>query len=153
MKENGILGKHVIDKNYHRLDPVGQSDTCANCSTACKTSCNRKLAQELGNDVSYIIDDPKENKVATNRFYKVTIKDVDSIPCDLKEQFLEYDVDGKLLSEPLEVPWNMDWIYSVLEEYLVNDIHLSGTKQVQFNNPEEVDQIIICEIYSYIQRC
>lgn len=146
------MGKHIVEKNYHRLDPVGQSDMCATCSTACKTSCSRKLAQDLGNEISYIIDDPAPKNVTIDRLYDVIIRDVDSIPCDLKNQKLLFDVDGKLLEGELKTPWKMDWIYEVVSEYLSNDSHLSGTKSVKFFNPEEQDQIVVCDVVSYVQR-
>ena len=146
------MGKRILEKNYHRLDPVGQSEMCANCSTTCKTSCSRKLAQDTSNKVSYIIDDVCEPQITIDRLYTVTIKDVDSIPCDLKEQKLEYNVDGVLLSDKLVVPWEMDWIYAQVEDYLKKDAHLSGVKKAEFKNPEEDDQLIVCEITSYVQR-
>lgn len=146
------MGKHIVEKNYHRLDPVGQSDMCATCSTACKTSCSRKLAQKTGNKVSYIIDDSFGKDVTFDRFYDVVIKDVDSIPCDLKNQKLQYDVNGNLIEGELKTPWEMDWIYTVISDYLSNDEHLSGTKSVSLNNPEELDQTIVCEIVSYVSR-
>lgn len=146
------MGKHIVEKNYHRLDPVGQSEMCATCSTACKTSCSRKLAQAVGNNVSYIIDEPASKNVTIDRLYDVVIKDVDSIPCDLKNQKLQYDINGTLIDGELKTPWNMDWIYSVISEYLSEDTHLSGTKSVRFNNPEEEDQLIVCDVVSYIQR-
>ncbi len=146
------MGKHIVEKNYHRLDPVGQDDMCANCSTACKTSCSRKLAQSVGNDISYIIDEPTDKEVVIDRLYDVIIKDVDSIPCDLKNQKLVFDVNGKLIEGELKTPWRMDWIYSVISNFLSEDSHLSGTKSVRLNNPEEDDQIIVCDVVSYIHR-
>ena len=152
MKESFNMGKHIVEKNYHRLDPVGQSDMCATCSTGCKTSCSRQLAKNMGSEVSYIIDDPVEKNVTFDRLYDVIIRDVDSIPCELKSQKLVYDVDGKLIEGQLKVPWPMDWIYEVVSDYLSKDSHLSGTKSVKFANPEEVDQLIVCDVVSYVQR-
>lgn len=152
MKEIFTLGKHVIEKNYHRLDPVGQSDMCATCSTACKTSCSRKLAKDVGNDVAYIIDTPAQNNVIIDRLYDVVIERVESIPCDLKNQKLTFDVEGNLIEGELQFPWPMDWIYEVMSEYLKNDSHLSGTKKTTLFNPEEEDQIIEIKVDSYIQR-
>lgn len=146
------MSTHIIEKDYRRFDPVGQADMCSNCSTACKTSCSRKLAQEQGNDIHYIIDDPNAAKVEINRFYQVTVKDVDSVPCSLKEQKLKYDVSGNLLEGELVTPWKMDWIYEVISEYLKKDSHLSGTKKVDFINPEEEDQLVVCEVFSYVER-
>jgi len=146
------MGKHIVEKNYHRLDPVGQNDMCATCSTACKTSCSRKLAQNVGNEISYIIDEPGEKTVVVDRLYDVIIKDVDSIPCDLKNQKLQYDVDGNLIDGELKTPWSMEWIYTSISKYLSEDSHLSGTKSVRLNNPEEKDQIIVCDVVSYIRR-
>lgn len=144
------MGKHIIEKNYHRLDPVGQDEQCKNCQTTCKTSCSRHPAHNMGYEVPYFIDEKEE--VIVKRFYGVTIKSVDGIPCDLKEQKLKYNVAGNRIEGELEVPWNMDWIYRVIEDYLENDSHISGTKVKEFCNPEEEDQIIVCEIESYIER-
>lgn len=106
----------------------------------------------MGNDVSFIFDDPKEKKVVVDRFYDIIVRDVDSIPCSLKEQKLKYDVDGKLIEGELTVPWPMDWIYEVISDYLEKDSHLSGSKLVNFYNPEEEDQLVVCEVVSYIER-
>lgn len=146
------MGKHIIEKNYHRLDPVGQSEACANCSTTCKTSCIRYAGKKMGNEVPYIIDDSIGKNVQVDRFYDVIIKDVDSIPCDLKEQKLTYDVDGNLIEGQIKTPWPMNWIYTEISGYLSNDNHLSGTKNVKFINPDETDQWIMCDVLSYIQR-
>ena len=146
------MGKHIVEKNYHRLDPVGQSDVCANCSTACKTSCSRKLAHDAGNKVSYIIDDSFGKEIVSDRLYDVIIKDVDSIPCDLKNQKLQYDEEGNLIEGELKTPWKMDWIYTVISDYLSNDEHFSGTKSVELKNPDELDQIIVCDVVSYVRR-
>lgn len=146
------MGKHIVEKNYHRLDPVGQNDLCATCSTACKTSCSRKLAQSVSNEISYIIDDPVEKNVVVDRLYDIVIRDVDSIPCDLKGQKLVFDVEGRLIDGRLETPWKMDWIYEVVSDYLSKDSHLSGTKSVEFINPEEKDQLVVCDVVSYVQR-
>lgn len=104
----------------------------------------------MGSDRPYFIDD--QPKVVTKRFYDVTIKDVESIPCELKEQKLKYDVDGNRLEGELETPWPMNWTYGVIEDYLKKDIHFSGVKTEEFHNPEEYDQTIVCEINSYIER-
>ncbi|WAW14576.1 hypothetical protein [Peptostreptococcus equinus] len=146
------MGKHIIEKDYHRLDPVGQSDMCADCSAGCKISCSRKMAHNMGNDVSYIIDDSVEKEVKIDRLYDVIVKDVDSIPCDLKTQKLVYDVNGKLIEGELKTPWPMNWIYEVVSNFLAEDDHLSGTKSVRFVNPEEKDQLLICDVVSYVQR-
>ncbi|MEG0919314.1 MAG: hypothetical protein RR967_03105 [Anaerovoracaceae bacterium] len=146
------MGKHIIEKNYHRLDPVGQSDVCATCSTACKTSCSRKIAQDIGNSVQYIVEDPNAKKAEIDRFYDVTIKDVDSIPCSLKEQSLKFDVDGNLIEGQLTTPWAMEWIIEEISKYLQEDKHLSGTKKVDFYNPEEEDQLVVCQVQSYVER-
>lgn len=146
------MGKHIVEKNYHRLDPVGQSDVCATCSTACKTSCSRKIAQDIGNQVQYIVDDHNAKKAEIDRFYDVTIKGVDGIPCSLKEQTLKFDVDGNLIEGELTTPWAMAWITEEITKYLQNDKHLSGTKKADFNNPEEQDQLVACEVKSYVER-
>lgn len=147
-----IKGKHIVEKDYHFLDPVGQSDMCATCSTGCKTSCSRKLAKEVGNEVSYIIDEPEKKNNLISRLYDVIITDVDSIPCDLRNQKLQYDEDGKRIDGEIVTPWNMDWIYDVISDYLSKDEHFSGTKSVKLNNPEEEDQIIVCDVVSYVQK-
>lgn len=153
MKESFInMGKHIVEKNYHRLDPVGQNETCANCSAGCKTSCSKYVPKNMGNEVSYIIEEPAEKKVSVDRLYDIIVKDVDSIPCDLKGQKLLYNVDGKLIDGQLKTPWPMDWIYEVVSEYLAEDNHLSGTKSVKFINPEENDQYLVCDVVSYVQR-
>lgn len=144
------MGKHILEKNYHRLDPVGQSDQCKDCQTTCKTSCARHPAHNMGFDVPYIIGEKED--VVVDRFYDVTIKSVDGIPCDIKDQKLKYDVDGRRLEGEIEMPWPMNWIYEVIEDYLKRDSHLSGTKTEEFHNPDEDDQVIICEIESYIER-
>lgn len=145
------MGKHIIDKNYRRFDPVGQSEMCKDCSTGCKTSCSRKLAHNMGNEVSYIIPD-QEEKVVACRFYKVTIVDVDSIPCELKKQYLVLDVDGNLLEGELETPWPMDWVKQVIIDYCREDRHMCGTTTVNLYNPEEPDQLVVCEVESYIEN-
>ncbi|MEG0292152.1 MAG: hypothetical protein RR495_05670 [Anaerovoracaceae bacterium] len=146
------MAAHIVEKNYRRFEPVGQEDICATCSAACKTSCSRKLGQELGNDVHYIVGDINSKKVEIDRFYEVTVKDVDSVPCSLKEQKLKYDVNGNLLEGELVTPWEMDWIYDVVTKYLKEDSHLSGTKKVDFFNPAEEDQLVVCEVFSYVER-
>lgn len=152
MRESIILGKHIIDTNYRRFDPVGQSDMCRDCSTGCKTSCSRKLAHNMGNDVPYIIPDEDENKIVAHRFYKVTIVDVDSIPCELKKQYLILDVDGNILEGEFDTPWPMNWLQKVISEYCREDRHMCGTKTVNLYNPEESDQLIVCEVESYIDN-
>lgn len=144
------MGKHVVETNYHRLDPVGQNEMCKNCSSTCKTSCAHHPAHNMGSDRPYFIDD--QPKVIAKRFYDVTIKDVESIPCELKGQILKYDVDGNRLEGELDTPWPMTWTYGVIEDYLKKDTHFSGVKVEEFHNPEEDDQKIVCEINSYIER-
>lgn len=146
------MGKHIIDKNYRRFDPVGQSEMCKTCSTGCKTSCTRRLAEDMGSSVPYIIPDKDEEKVIAKRFYKVTVKDVDSIPCELKKQYLVLDVDGNVLEGKFETPWPMDWVQQVIVDYCSEDCHMCGTTTVDLYNPEEPDQLIVCEVESYIDN-
>ncbi len=146
------MGKHIIDKNYRRFDPVGQSEMCKTCSTGCKTSCSRKLAHNMGSEVSYIIPEEDNNKIIPSRFYKVTIVDVDSIPCELKKQNLTLDVDGNILEGEIETPWPMEWVKEVISGYCKEDSHMCGTTNVNLYNPEEPDQLIVCEVESYIEN-
>lgn len=37
------MGKIVVETNYSRFTPVGQSEMCKSCPSACKTSCARIL--------------------------------------------------------------------------------------------------------------
>ncbi|MBP1927423.1 hypothetical protein J2Z76_003325 [Sedimentibacter acidaminivorans] len=37
------MGKVIIESNYRRFDPVGQSEMCENCPSSCKTSCARMM--------------------------------------------------------------------------------------------------------------
>ena len=146
------MGKHIVDKNYRRFDPVGQSEMCKNCSTGCKTSCSRYMAQNMGSEVSYIIPDEDENKVVACRFYKVTIVDVDSIPCELKKQQLVLDVDGNVLEGKLDTPWPMPWVEQIIIDYCKKDRHMCGTTTVNLYNPDEPDQLVVCEVESYIDN-
>lgn len=150
--ERIILGKHIVDKNYRRFDPVGQSEMCKSCSTGCKTSCSRKLAANMGSEVSYIIPEEDTKKVVAKRFYKVTIVDVDSIPCELKKQSLTLGVDGNILEGEIVNPWPVEWIKETISEYCKKDSHMCGTTTVDLYNPEEPDQLIVCEVESYIEN-
>lgn len=49
------MGKNVVTINYRRFAPVGQDPKCANCPSACKTSCMRQSLQKDSNGGS--IDD------------------------------------------------------------------------------------------------
>ncbi|MEG0919391.1 MAG: hypothetical protein RSA49_01810 [Anaerovoracaceae bacterium] len=57
-----MKAKTVIAKDYHRFDPVGQKDVCADCPSACKTSCARKLAQDIHNK-GYVFYDDAGNRI------------------------------------------------------------------------------------------
>ena len=146
------MGKHIIDKNYRRFDPVGQSELCETCSIGCKTSCMRRMAEDMGSDSPYIIPESDEERVVAKRFYRVTIKDVDSIPCELKKQYIVLDVDGNVIEGEFETPWPMDWVKQVICKYCREDRHMSGTSTVDLYNPEEPDQLVVCEVESYIEN-
>ncbi len=147
-----ILAKRVVEKNYHSTDPVGQSEMCQDCSIGCKTHCMRKPAHNMGSEKPFIIPEENQEKPVTKRFYEVTIKDVDSIPCSLREQRLLFDVDGNKLEGEFVTPWRMDWLEPVIQDYLQKDIHMASVKIVDLYNPEEADQLIVCEVNSYIER-
>ncbi|HAQ39604.1 MAG TPA: hypothetical protein DCM73_01400 [Clostridiales bacterium] len=50
------MGKIVVETNYRRFQPVGQSDMCASCPSSCKTSCARLMMQ------SHEIDEEEDFK-------------------------------------------------------------------------------------------
>jgi len=55
------LGTIVVQTSYRRFDPVGQTDECESCSSACKTTCAHLLPAESDRGWSFenfrIIDD------------------------------------------------------------------------------------------------
>ncbi len=112
----------------------------------------RKPAHNMGSETPFIIPEEEEKKVVAKRFYEVTIKDVDSIPCSLREQKLIFDVDGNKIEGEFVTPWRMDWLEPVIQDYLNKDVHMASTKMVDLYNPEEEDQLIVCEVNSYIER-
>ncbi len=139
-------------KNYQHKDVVGQSEMCADCSIGCKTHCMRRPAHNMGSKKPFIIPEEDENKMVSKRLYEVTITAVDSIPCELKKQKLILDVDGSVIEGKFITPWKMDWLEAVIKDYCKKDTHFCGTKTVDLYNPEEEDQLIVCEVNSYIER-
>ena len=57
------MGKHIIDKITDVLIQLVKAKCAKTCSTGCKTSCSRKLAHNMGSEVSYIIPEEDNNKI------------------------------------------------------------------------------------------
>lgn len=62
------MGKIVVESNYRRFKPVGQSELCATCPSSCKTSCARML--EYSHEINKKEDFFKDFKVEDFKFDK-----------------------------------------------------------------------------------
>lgn len=55
-----MMGKIVVETDYHRFKPVGQDEKCVNCPSYCKTSCVRTIDGRTAYEMSHQDDDDDE---------------------------------------------------------------------------------------------
>ncbi len=67
---------------------------------------------------------------------------VDSIPCNIKGQYIAFDEDGNLISDPLKTPWPMPWIEEEAAKYASGEYELPDDSKLKICNPEEPDQFV-----------
>ncbi len=74
---------------------------------------------------------------------------VDSIPCDLKGQYIAFDEDGNMISDPVRTPWPMHWIEEEAAKYVSGEYELPEASKMKIYNPEEPDQGVAVYIEKY----
>lgn len=74
-----------------------------------------------------------------NKETKVTITEVDSIPCSIIGQSIIVDYAGNRISEKLKTPWKMDWIDAEIKKLFPASVENEDKVVI---NPMEPDQWI-----------
>lgn len=88
--------------------------------------------------------------IDSSRKIEITVRSVDSIPCSLIGKTMIISADGRVETEPWELPWPMPWIYQACFEYAMKNMDVSCVRTARLYNPDEPDQYIEIFARSFI---
>ncbi len=79
-----------------------------------------------------------------------TIREVESIPCELRGEVLAFDADGIMISDPIKVPWpTMNWVSVEVQKRGNGSVAMPDNDIFKIYNPEEPDQYVQVEVQKF----
>lgn len=86
---------------------------------------------------------------AKDLYVSFTIKSVESVPCSLNGQKMDFDKSGNLISDPIKTPWPMEWVLEEVKKYAIDIDSIQDESNLKIDNPNEPDQYIKVKVNKY----